>query len=76
ENTDFYSFGDFGFKTTDAFSCFYRRPAQTDRANYDLYPNGFRPQINTTQTNIGFTSGISGKLGEFDFDFSNTFGRN
>jgi iron complex outermembrane receptor protein len=75
-NTDFYSFGDFGFKTTDAFSCFYRRPAQTDRANYDLYPNGFRPQINTTQTNIGFTSGIDGKLGDFDFDFSNTFGRN
>ncbi len=76
ENTDFYSFGDFGYKYTDAFSCFYRRPAQTDRANYDLYPNGFRPQITTTQTNIGFTSGIDGKLGDFDFDFSNTFGRN
>ncbi|MBA6313471.1 TonB-dependent receptor [Cellulophaga baltica] len=74
--TEFYSFGDFGYKYTDAFSCFFRRPAQADRANFDLYPNGFRPQIETTQTNIGFTSGIEGKLGDFDFDFSNTYGRN
>ena len=76
ENTEFYSFGDFGYKYTDAYSCFFRRPAQADRANFDLYPNGFRPQIETTQTNIGFTGGIEGKLGDFDFDFSNTFGRN
>lgn len=74
--TEFYAFGDFGYKYTEGFSCFYRRSAQGDRFNYDLYPNGFRPQIYSNQTNIGFTSGVEGKWGDFDFDFSNTFGKN
>lgn len=74
--TTFYSFGDFGYKSNDGFGCFYRRSAQTDRFNYDLYPNGFRPQMVITQTNLGFTGGIKGKFGEWDFDFSNTFGTN
>lgn len=74
--TSFYSFGDFGYKNSDLLSCFYRRPAQTDRFNFDLYPNGFRPQMVNTQTNIGFTAGIEGKLGDWDFDFSNTYGKN
>jgi len=72
----FYSFGDFGYKNSDLFSCFYRRAAQTDRFNYNLYPNGFRPQMVNTQTNIGFTAGINGKFGDWNFDFSNTFGSN
>ena len=74
--TSFYSFGDFGYSNGDLFSCFYRRSAQADRFSYDLYPNGFRPQMVSTQTNIGFTGGIKGKLGDWDFDFSNTFGTN
>ncbi len=76
EETNFYSFGDFGYKTSDLFSCFYRRAAQTDRFNYDLFPNGFRPQMVNTQSNIGFTAGAEGKFGDWDFDFSNTFGTN
>jgi len=72
----FYSFGDFGYSNSDLFSCFYRRAAQTDRFNYDLYPNGFRPQMVSTQTNLGFTAGIDGKFGDWNFDFSNTFGTN
>lgn len=72
----FYSFGDFGYKNTDGFGCFYRRSAQTDRFNYDLYPNGFRPQMSITQTNIAFTAGVDGKWGDWGFDFSNTFGTN
>lgn len=74
--TEFYAFGDIGYKYTEGFSCFYRRSAQPDRFNYDLYPNGFLPQIYSNQTNIGFTSGVDGKWGDFDFDFSNTFGKN
>jgi len=74
--TTFYTFGDFGYKTTDGFGCFYRRSAQNDRFNYDLYPNGFRPQMVIRQTNYGFTSGIKGLLGDWNFDFSNTFGTN
>ena len=75
-DANFYSFGDFGYKTGDLFGCFYRRSAQTDRFNFDLYPNGFRPQMINTQTNIAFTSGVEGKFGDWDFDFSNTFGTN
>ncbi|TKD65320.1 TonB-dependent receptor [Flavobacterium sp. ASW18X] len=74
--SNFYSFGDFGYKNTDGFGCFYRRSAQTDRFSYDLYPNGFRPQMIITQTNLGLTAGVDGKLGDWDFDFSNTFGTN
>lgn len=74
--TNFYSFGDFGYKSGQLFGCFYRRSAQTDRFNFDLYPNGFRPQMTNTQTNIAFTGGLDGKLGDWDFDFSNTFGTN
>ena len=72
----FYSFGDFGFKKSEMFSCFFRRPAQGDRSNFELYPNGYRPQITTTQTNIGFIAGVNGMLGDFKFDFSNIFGKN
>ncbi|WP_166638532.1 TonB-dependent receptor [Maribacter spongiicola] len=74
--SSFYSFGDFGYKAGQLFGCFYRRSAQTDRFNYDLYPNGFRPQMTNDQTNLAFTGGIKGKVGEWDFDFSNTFGTN
>jgi len=73
---DFYSYGDIGFKYTEGFSCYYRRANQSDRTSYYLYPNGFRPQMYTNQSNLGLTAGVSGKIGEFDFDFSNTFGKN
>lgn len=76
ENTNFYAFGDFGYKYTDAYSCFYRRAAQADRTSYALYPNGFRPQIYTDQYNISLATGITGVLGDFDFDLSNTLGTN
>ncbi|SDE06489.1 iron complex outermembrane recepter protein [Pricia antarctica] len=76
ENTDFYAFGDFGYKYTDAYSCFYRRAAQADRTSYALYPNGFRPQIYTDQYNLSLATGITGVLGDFDFDLSNIIGTN
>ncbi len=76
ENVEFYAFGDVGFKYTEGYSCFYRRAAQSDRTNFDLYPNGYRPQIYSNQSNVGFTAGIAGKLGKYKFDFSNAFGRN
>ena len=74
--SNFYSFGDFGYKYTEGFSCFYRRPAQADRANFDLFPNGFRPQILSNQTNISLTGGIEGKAGDLNYDFSSTIGSN
>ncbi|MBD1259185.1 TonB-dependent receptor [Maribacter polysiphoniae] len=76
ETSDFYAFGDFGYQYSDAYSCFYRRAAQADRTSFELYPNGFRPQIYTDQYNLSLSTGITGELGEFDFDLSNSFGMN
>ena len=75
-NTTLYSFGGASYKSLKGFSCYYRRGSQTDRFNYLLYPNGFRPQMTSNTADISNTTGIKSKLGEFNVDFSNTFGRN
>ncbi|WP_420150978.1 TonB-dependent receptor [Spirosoma sp.] len=75
-NTTLYSFGGASYKFLEGYSCYFRRPAQTDRFNYLLYPNGFRPQMTSNTSDISNTVGIKSKIGEFSVDFSNTFGRN
>ncbi|GAB4046286.1 TonB-dependent receptor [Spirosoma litoris] len=74
--TTFYSFGGASYKYLEGFSCYFRRPAQTDRFNYLLYPNGYRPQMTSNTSDISNTVGIKSKVGEFNVDFSNTFGSN
>ena len=74
--TSIYSFGGISYKYLKGFSCYYRRPSQTDRFNYLLYPNGFRPQLTTNTGDMSNTVGIRSKMGEFSVDFSNTFGQN
>ncbi|MEM9340410.1 MAG: TonB-dependent receptor, partial [Bacteroidota bacterium] len=74
---EFYAYGDIGFKKIEGFSCFYRSPSWNSRAGaVGLYPNGFRPQMVTNQANTSFTTGVSGKAGDYSIDVSNTFGRN
>jgi iron complex outermembrane recepter protein len=74
--TTLYSFGGASYKFLEGFSCYFRRPAQTDRFNYLLYPNGFRPQMTSNTSDISNTVGVKSKVGDFNIDFSNTFGRN
>ncbi|WP_332369417.1 TonB-dependent receptor [Spirosoma telluris] len=74
--TTFYSFGGASYKYLEGFSCYFRRPAQTDRFNYLLYPNGYRPQMTSNTSDLSNTVGIKSKIGEFSVDFSNTFGSN
>ncbi|MBV6640469.1 MAG: TonB-dependent receptor [Cyclobacteriaceae bacterium] len=75
-NAEFYSFGDFGYKYLEGYSCYFRRPSQADRANFELYPNGFRPQMTSNQSNVALTAGVDGTMGDYRFDFSNTIGAN
>jgi iron complex outermembrane recepter protein len=75
-STTLYAFGGLSYKYLQGYSCYFRRPAQTDRFNYLLYPNGFRPQMNSNSSDISTTMGIRSKAGEFNVDFSNTFGKN
>ncbi|NEU67286.1 TonB-dependent receptor [Spirosoma agri] len=74
--TTIYSFGGASYKYLEGFSCYFRRPSQTDRFNYLLYPNGFRPQMTSNTSDISNTVGIKSKVGDFSVDFSNTFGKN
>ncbi|MBQ0787782.1 MAG: TonB-dependent receptor [Oceanihabitans sp.] len=71
-----YSFGGISFR--DGLGAgFYRRPAYTDgRGNQEALPNGFLPHIASKIIDKSFAAGIKGKIGDWDVDFSNTYGTN
>ncbi|MDJ1472585.1 TonB-dependent receptor [Xanthocytophaga flava] len=73
DKSRFYAFGGINYRNTLS-GCYYRFPRQTDRVIYEVYPNGFLPQLTSIITDKSVTAGIQGKLGVFDVDFSNTFG--
>ncbi|MCH7400191.1 TonB-dependent receptor [Belliella sp. DSM 107340] len=74
-----YSFGGYNNKRGNAAG-FYRYPTSVPaavRGNvFGVYPNGFLPEINTDITDLSHTIGLTGKLGEWNFDLSNTYGQN
>ncbi|MFY0604520.1 MAG: TonB-dependent receptor [Flavobacteriaceae bacterium] len=75
-NDDFvlYSFGGLSYRKGNAAG-FYRRPDQS-RAYTGLYPGGFLPEINSDVKDKSLAFGIKGKQGDWDVDFSNTWGEN
>ncbi len=54
---------------------FFRLPNQ-NRTYTAQYINGFLPEINSDIKDKSLTAGIKGKIGDWDVDFSNTFGTN
>lgn len=74
-----YAFGNYNNKKGNAAG-FYRYPngvPASIRTNvFAVYPNGFLPEINSDVTDISAAAGVRGKLGEWKFDLSNTFGKN
>jgi len=54
---------------------FYRLPSQS-RTFTPAYNNGFLPEINSTISDQSLAVGIKGKIGEWNVDFSNTYGKN
>ncbi|WP_439556636.1 TonB-dependent receptor, partial [Dyadobacter sp.] len=79
QNIDFYAFGGYNNKKGNAAG-FYRYPNSIPAAARTgvlaLYPKGFLPEINSNVTDISAAAGFRGKLGEWRFDLSNTFGKN
>ena len=79
EQMELYAFGGYNNKKGNAAG-FYRYPNGVPaavRTNvFAVYPNGFLPEINSDVTDISAAAGIRGKLGEWRFDLSNTFGKN
>ena len=72
--TELYSFAGMSSRTGNSAG-FYRLPNQ-NRTFTPAYVNGFLPEINSTISDKSFAAGIKGKIGEWNADFSNTFGTN
>ena len=72
----FYSFGGLSFRDGLAAG-FFRRPAYSDgRGNTAALANGFLPHIASRVLDKSIAAGIKGKIGDWDIDFSNTYGTN
>jgi iron complex outermembrane receptor protein len=72
--TELYSFAGISSRTGNSAG-FYRLPSQS-RTYTPAYSNGFLPEINSTISDQSFAIGIKGKIGEWNVDFSNTYGKN
>ena len=74
EITAIYTFGGFSYRQGESAG-FYRLPSQ-QRAFTPVYLNGFLPEIHSTIIDNSISAGIKTKFGEWEADFSNTFGSN
>jgi len=81
DKSTFYAFGGYNRKNGEAAG-FYRYPNAVPASirgvvlSPNYYPNGFLPLINSEVTDFSTVAGLRGKLGEWNFDVSNTYGRN
>lgn len=74
ENSTLYSFAGMSYRRGLATG-FYRLPYQ-ERTVTDIYPNGFLPEINSDIKDKSFAVGLQSRVGEWETDFSNTYGTN
>lgn len=74
EGTEIYSFAGLSSRKGNSAG-FYRLPNQS-RTYTPFYINGFLPEINSKINDLSFAAGIRGMVGDWNVDFSNTYGRN
>lgn len=74
ENLELYGFSGLSFKNGKAAG-FYRLPSEA-RAYSPAYMNGFLPEINSNIVDKSAAFGIRGMLGDWNVDFSNSYGKN
>ncbi|MGH7545391.1 MAG: TonB-dependent receptor plug domain-containing protein, partial [Gemmatimonadota bacterium] len=74
-NAEFYSFGGFTHRKGLATG-FYRLPRQEERVVFEIFPNGFLPEIHTEIVDAAITGGVRGSHAGWDLDFSLTRGSN
>ncbi len=72
--TELYSFAGISSRTGESAG-FYRLPNQS-RTYTPIYINGFLPRINSKIKDKSLAAGIKGMVGDWDVDFSNTYGQN
>ncbi|BDW91889.1 collagen-binding protein [Flagellimonas marinaquae] len=74
KGTELYSFAGISSRTGNSAG-FYRLPNQS-RTFTPAYINGFLPEINSTIRDKSLSAGIKGMIGDWNVDFSNTYGKN
>lgn len=72
--TEIYSFAGISSRTGNSAG-FYRMPNEA-RAYTPIFMDGFLPEINSKINDKSLATGIKGKVGDWDVDFSNTWGKN
>ena len=72
--TEFYAFSGVSSRIGNSAG-FYRLPNQA-RTYTPIHINGFLPEINSKISDISIAAGIKSKIGKWDVDFSNTWGKN
>jgi iron complex outermembrane receptor protein len=72
--TELYSFAGLSSRAGNSAG-FYRLPNQS-RTFTPAYNNGFLPEINSTISDQSLSVGIKGEIGDWNVDFSNTYGKN
>lgn len=72
--TEVYSFAGLSSRTGNSAG-FYRMPNES-RTYTPAYINGFLPEINSNIKDQSLAVGIKGKIGDWEVDLSNTYGRN
>ncbi|WP_338766021.1 TonB-dependent receptor [Massilia sp. METH4] len=75
ENTDFYAFGQYGERDTEAAAT-WRTALNGGAQRTPLFPQGFLPLQNSTSTDSSIVAGVRGDLGGWRWDASLDWGRN
>lgn len=72
--SEVYAFGGLSSRTGSSGG-FFRLPRES-RTYTPMYINGFLPEINSKITDQSISAGVRGKVGDWNVDFSNTYGKN
>ncbi len=75
KNAELYSFGGVSYRDGRG-SGFRRLPSDWSNTVASIYPYGFQPETQSTILDKSLAIGIRGMLGNWNADFSNTFGSN
>ncbi|MFV0248693.1 MAG: TonB-dependent receptor [Tenacibaculum sp.] len=73
KNSNFYAAGGGNFRKGDGFG--FRRLPSEDHV-LEIFPNGFQPILESDVTDLSLITGFKTKLGNWNFDLSNTVGNN
>ena len=75
DKTEIYAFGGLNYRLGES-AAFRRQPAQLHQNVQSIFPNGFLPIIETNNYDRSLAIGVRSEIGNWNVDFSNTYGNN